>query len=142
MKTAGNILLDVTSSVMIDPIYDEEKIDRILLSDLSKPSTSRPVAIVKDNIQVFPTSINRIQVRYYKQPEGIDPTTGARTVSLPKFGFTTSNGKEAYNASTSVDFELPEHYTSELVFEIAKLVGVNLRDPNVYNYGNVESQKS
>ena len=142
MKTAGNILLDVTSSVMIDPIYDEEKIDRILLSDLSKPSTSRPVAIVKDNIQVFPTSINRIQVRYYKQPEGIDPATGARTVSLPKFGFTTSNGKEAYNASTSVDFELPEHYTSELVFEIAKLVGVNLRDPNVYNYGNVESQKS
>ena len=142
MKTAGNILLDVTSSVMIDPIYDEEKIDRILLSDLSKPSTSRPVAMVKDNIQVFPTSINRIQVRYYKQPEGIDPTTGARTVSLPKFGFTTSNGKEAYNASTSVDFELPEHYTSELVFEIAKLVGVNLRDPNVYNYGNVESQKS
>ena len=142
MKTAGDILLDVTSSVMIDPIYDEEKIDRILLSDLSKPSTSRPVAIVKDNIQVFPTSINRIQVRYYKQPEGIDPTTGARTVSLPKFGFTTSNGKEAYNASTSVDFELPEHYTSELVFEIAKLVGVNLRDPNVYNYGNVESQKS
>ena len=142
MKTAGDFLLDVTSSVMIDPIYDEEKIDRVLLSDLSKPSTSRPVAIVKDNIQVFPTSINRIQVRYYKQPEGIDPTTGARTVSLPKFGFTTSNGKEAYNASTSVDFELPEHYTSELVFEIAKLVGVNLRDPNVYNYGNVESQKS
>ena len=142
MKTAGDILLDVTSSVMIDPIYDEEKIDRILLSDLSKPSTSRPVAIVKDNIQVFPTSINRIQVRYYKQPEGIDPTTGARTVSLPKFGFTTSNGKEAFNASTSVDFELPEHYSSELVFEIAKLVGVNLRDPNVYNYGNVESQKS
>ncbi len=142
MKTAGDILLDVTTSVMIDPIYDEEKIDRILLSDLSKPSTSRPVAIVKDNIQVFPTNINRIQVRYYKQPEGIDPTTGARTVSLPKFGFTTSNGKEAYNASTSVDFELPEHYTSELVFEIAKLVGVNLRDPNVYNYGNVESQKS
>ena len=142
MKTAGDILLDVTSSVMIDPIYDEEKIDRILLSDLSKPSTSRPVAIVKDNIQVFPTSINRIQVRYYKQPEGIDPTTGARTVSLPTFGFTTSNGKESYNASTSVDFELPEHYTSELVFEIAKLVGVNLRDPNVYNYGNVESQKS
>lgn len=142
MKTAGDILLDVTSSVMIDPIYDEEKIDRILLSDLSKPTTDRPVAIIKDSITVYPTSVNRIQVRYYKQPEGIDPTTGARTVSLPKFGFTTSNGKEAYNASTSVDFELPEHYTSDLVFEIAKLAGVNLRDPNVYNYGNVEAQKS
>ena len=32
MKTFGSVLLDVTSSVMIDPIYDEEKIDRILQS--------------------------------------------------------------------------------------------------------------
>ena len=142
MKTFGSVLLDVTSSVTIDPIYDEEKIDRILLSSLSAPSTSHPVAIVKDSFEVFPTSINKIILRYYKQPEGLDPATGARTVSLPKFGFTTSNGKEAYSASTSVDFELPEHYSSDLVFEIAKLIGVNLRDPNVYNYGNVESQKS
>tara|TARA_R110000824_G_scaffold309838_9_gene497188 strand:+ start:220 stop:951 length:732 start_codon:yes stop_codon:yes gene_type:complete len=142
MKTFGSVLLDVTSSVMIDPIYDEEKIDRILLSTLSAPSTSRPVAIVKDSFEVFPTSINKIILRYYKQPEGLDPSTGARKVSLPKFGFTTSNGKEAYSASTSVDFELPEHYSSDLVFEIAKLIGVNLRDPNVYNYGDAESKKA
>ena len=141
MKTAGNILLDVTSSVMIDPVYDEEKIDRILLSDLSKPTTDRPVAIIKDDITVYPTSVNRIQLRYYKQPEGLDPTTGARTVSLPKFGFTTSNGKESYNASTSVDFELPEHYTSELVEEIAGLVGVHLRDKDVFTYSATQAQK-
>ena len=141
MKTFGDVLLDVTSSVMIDPIYDEEKLDRILLSDLSKPTSDRPVALIEDDITVFPTSVNRIQVRYYKQPEGISSTTGARTVSLPTFGFTVSNGKEAYNASTSVDFELPDHYTSELVFEIAKLIGINMRDANVYNYGNTESQK-
>ena len=99
------------------------------------------MALIEDDITVFPTSVKRIQVRYYKQPEGISSTTGARTVSLPTFGFTVSNGKEAYNASTSVDFELPDHYTSELVFEIAKLIGINMRDANVYNYGNTESQK-
>ena len=73
-------------------------------------------------------------MRYYKQPEGLSPTTGARTVALPMFGFTLSNGKEAYNAASSVDFELPEHYTSELVLEMGKLIGVNLRDRDVYAY--------
>jgi hypothetical protein len=141
MKTKGNILLDVTSSVMIDPIYDEEKLDRILLSTLSAPTSERPIALVRDNIEVFPTSISRIQVRYYKVPEGLDPSTGNRTVSLPKFGFTVSNGKEAYSASTSVDFELPEHYVSELVHEMAKLVGVNLRDANIFNYAENELKK-
>jgi len=141
VKTGGDILLGVNNSVMADVIYDEEKLDRILLSTLSAPTVSRPVVLMSDDFEVFPTSVSKIKVRYYKQPEGLDPTSNARTVSLPKFGFTTSNGKEAYNASTSVDFELPEHYTSELVFEIGKLVGVNLRDADVYNYSNAESQK-
>ena len=141
VKTGGDILLGVNNSVMADVIYDEEKLDRVLLSTLSAPTVSRPVVLMSDDFEVFPTSVSKIKVRYYKQPEGLDPTSNARTVSLPKFGFTLSNGKEAYNASTSVDFELPEHYTSELVFEMGKLVGVNLRDADVYNYSNAESQK-
>ena len=141
VKTGGDILLGVNNSIMADVIYDEEKLDRVLLSTLSAPTVSRPVVLMSDDFEVFPTSVSKIKVRYYKQPEGLDPTSNARTVSLPKFGFTTSNGKEAYNASTSVDFELPEHYTSELVFEIGKLVGVNLRDADVFNYSNGESQK-
>ena len=141
VKTGGDILLGVNNSVMADVIYDEEKLDRVLLSTLSAPTVSRPVVLMSDDFEVFPTSVSKIKVRYYKQPEGLDPTSNARTVSLPKFGFTLSNGKEAYNASTSVDFELPEHYTSELVFELGKLVGVNLRDADVYNYSNAESQK-
>ncbi len=141
VKTGGDILLGVNNSVMADVIYDEEKLDRVLLSTLSAPTVSRPVVLMSDDFEVFPTSISKIKVRYYKQPEGLDPTTNARTVSLPKFGFDTLNGKESYKPAESVDFELPEHYTSELVFEMGKLVGVNLRDADVYNYSNAESQK-
>ena len=141
VKTGGDILLGVNNSVMADVIYDEEKLDRVLLSTLSAPTVSRPVVLMSDDFEVFPTSVSKIKVRYYKQPEGLDPTSNARTVSLPKVGFTLSNGKEAYDGATSVDFELPEHYTSELVFELGKLVGVNLRDADVYNYSNAESQK-
>ena len=141
VKTGGDILLGVNNSVMADVIYDEEKLDRVLLSTLSAPTVSRPVVLMSDDFEVFPTSVSKIKVRYYKQPEGLDPTTNARTVSLPKFGFDTLNGKESYKPAESVDFELPEHYTSELVFEMGKLVGVNLRDADVYNYSNAESQK-
>jgi len=141
VKTGGDILLGVNNSVMADVIYDEEKLDRVLLSTLSAPTVSRPVVLMSDDFEVFPTSVSKIKVRYYKQPEGLDPTSNARTVSLPKFGFDTLNGKESYVPGDSVDFELPEHYTSELVFEMGKLVGVNLRDADVYNYSNAESQK-
>ncbi len=60
---------------------------------------------------------------------------------MPKFGFTVVNNKEVYNAATSIDFELPEHYTDRLVFEMAKMIGVNLRDNSVYTYANNETTK-
>jgi hypothetical protein len=45
-----------------------------------------------------------------------------------------------YSAANSVDFEFPEHYFAELVVEIAKLIGVNLRDQDVYTYAKQEEQ--
>ena len=90
---------------------------------------------------MFPTSIKKIKLRYYKYPEGINPSTGARTAATPKFGYTLSNGIESYSASNSVDFELPDHYEAELIVEIAKLIGVNLKDADVANYAISEQQR-
>jgi hypothetical protein len=59
----------------------------------------------------------------------------------PKFGYTVVAGKEVYSAANSVDFELPEHYFAEIVVEIAKLIGVNLRDQDVYAY-SVNEEKT
>jgi hypothetical protein len=39
-----------------------------------------------------------------------------------------------YDPSNSYDFELPDQYVPELVIEIAKMIGVNLRDSEVYAY--------
>jgi hypothetical protein len=79
-------------------------------------------------------------MRYYKQPEGLNVTTGARVAIQPKFGYTVVAGKEVYSAANSVDFELPEHYFSDLVVEIAKLIGINLRDQDVYTYSMNEEK--
>ena len=125
----------------LELIYDEEKLEYILRSTLSAPTTTYPIALVADDINVFPTSIASVIMRYYKIPQGLVPSTGARTTSSPRFGYTVVAGKEVYDVANSVDFELPEHYFAELVVEIAKLIGVNLRDTEVYAYANQETQQ-
>lgn len=141
LRTNGKFMFGQSNSTNIDIVYDEEKLYYILNSSLSVPTESRPIAVLGEDIEVFPTSIKKIKLRYYKYPEGINPSTGARTAATPKFGYTLSNGIESYSASNSVDFELPDHYEAELIVEIAKLIGVNLKDADVANYAISEQQR-
>ena len=96
--------------------YDEEKIERILISNISAPTEQFPVALVSNVIEVFPESIMNIKMRYYKTP------------SLPEFAYTVSSGNEVYSSANSNDFDLPDHYEDQLVIEIAELIGVSLRE--------------
>jgi len=141
MSTFGDWFLDQTTTEAIQIIYDEEKLDMILRSTLSAPTEDNPVALISSRIEVFPTSIRKIKLRYYKQPEGVDPITGDKTALLPKFGYNLSaSNQEVYDITDSVDFELPDHYVPELVIEIAKMMGINLKDQEVYAYGKGEEQ--
>jgi hypothetical protein len=133
LSTAGDFILDQSTKVPIEICYDEEKIERILISTLSSPTEEFPIALISENIYVFPTSVNAIEVRYYKYPEGRNPATGARTASPPQV-----NNIENTLATSIVNFELPEHYASDLVYEIAKMIGLNLRDQQITNYTNQE----
>ena len=130
ISTFGSILLDQSTKKPVEICYDEEKIDRILISDLSAPNEDFPVALISDSIHVFPTSINKIQIRYYKYPASRNATTGARDENLPSYSSTV--GTPIRN------FELPEHYTSDLVYEIGKMIGLNLRDKDIVNYTGQE----
>ena len=127
ITTAGSIILDQSTKKPIEICYDEEKIERILISNLSAPTEDFPIALISENIQVFPTSINLIEVRYYKYPESRN-SDGIRTAGPPLYS----------SSSVSRDFELPEHYTSDLIYEIARLVGINLRDNSILTYSSQE----
>ena len=124
-----------TTSTPIDIIYDEEKLEYLLQSDLSSPVASHPVAFLSDNVEVFPTSVKKIKMRYYKQPEGLLPADGSRTAAVPRFGYTVVSNKEIYSAANSIDFELPDHYIPRLIMELGRMVGINLRDEAVMAYG-------
>lgn len=139
--SSGSILLDRTTKINIPFEYDTFKLDYILSSRLSMPTESAPMATMLSDIEVYPGSIKKIILTYYKQPQGLVPSTGAKTTAMPKFGYTVVAGKELYSATNSVDFELPEHYFAEIVIEIAKLIGVNLRDSDVYQFASQEKQQ-
>ena len=127
ISTAGNILLDQSTTKPIEICYDEEKIERILISTISAPTEDFPVALISDDIHVFPTTINKIKVRYYRYPMGRTST-----------GETSDSAVTYTTGGTSIDFELPEHYTSDLIYEIARMIGVNLRDGAVVQYAGEE----
>lgn len=139
-RTNGAWILGQSTSVPIDILYDNHKLDKILTNDLSKPTETAPIMVLSDEIKVYPTSVKTIVISYYKKPQGKLATTGAKTIANPRFGYTVTAGKEIYSAASSIDFELPDHYVPMLVAEIAKMAGVNLSDADIYNYGNQEQQ--
>jgi hypothetical protein len=46
------------------------------------------------------------------------------------------------DTATTIDFELPDHYVADLVVEIAKMIGINMRQADVYSYAQGEQQKN
>lgn len=128
VTTAGSIMLNQSTKKPIELCYDEEKIERILVSNLSAPTAEFPVALVSEFLHVFPTTVNKIEIRYYKYPEST--VSGVRDPNPPTYSA----------AGTPRDFELPEHYTSDLVYEIGKMIGLNLRDTDIVNYTSQEMQ--
>jgi len=115
--------LGESTRTSIEMCYDEDKIERILLSDISRPTAEFPVALVSQDIEVFPEAINRIRLRYYKYPQGIT-AAGEPTAALPNVVVSANDTPTA----ASIDFELPDHYLNDLVIEMGQLIGFNLRD--------------
>ena len=125
ITTKGQLSLGRRRDKQVEIIYNADKLDRILRSTLSAPSNDFPVALVSNDIEVFPENIKKINIRYYREP--VDPS----------ISITDQGGLEVVSDST--DFELPENYTMDLIVEIAKMVGVNLKEPEIRNFIQIPS---
>lgn len=131
LSSSGDVLFGDSTRTPIDVVYDEEKIERILRSDLNKPTESDPVALVSNHIEVFPESIVKIYVRYYRQP-GARDNNGDFVDNLPSLSTALAD------QTTANHFDMPEHYEPELAVEISKMIGLHLRDADMYNYSSKE----
>ena len=132
----------VEDRVTCELVYDPEKMDRIVGSNLSAPTASFPVALISTkDIEVFPINdINSAQLTYYAKPSSFD-FNGAISLGSPFYDFevVSFDGNDLDLPTSSCrDFMLPPHYLTEIVMEMAKLLGVRLRDPSIQTFATQE----
>jgi hypothetical protein len=125
--------------VLCELVYNDDDINHILKSNLSRPSPFFPVALIGRDIEVFPqdnsgtNGLDLMTLSYYRQPRSLH-VVGQGTIqsgevdeqSDPFYAEASENIADPINCR---DFDLPEHYKSELVEIIASYIGIRLRDP-------------
>jgi hypothetical protein len=151
------------TNTSVELLYDSEKANRVLNSNLSTPTLQFPVALEMNEVfQVFPTDITGVVLRYYRQPQSraeaavtlatvVEGASFAQEYALgdlipnssPRFVANTVNDGTGFiipNLNSSRGFDLPPHYIHEVVMEICQLIGVRLRDSVLMQYGMMETQ--
>jgi len=130
----------------ICPKIELEDISIIQSSPLTKPSFNRPVYYVEnvdvgnegEHIKFLPIGGD------YTAAGLVLPTARAyytRTPNAVQWNGYNIGGAFAYNASNSVDFELHSSEQTNLVNNILKSVGISLKDPSLYQAGQLEETK-
>ena len=132
IRTQGS---DGTSNnrVACEMLYDAERINAILGSNLSTPTESFPIALVSKDIEIFPDTITEAYITYYKLPTSYNFGTSDVSSMMPQIQF--YEGGDTINPITSKDFQIPDEYLPEIVYEMCELIGVRLRDQNLIGFG-------
>lgn len=120
---------------------NQNNIHHILNSPLTAPSATYPVYVRNsganasqrnNRIQIYPTSISsgdNVVCNFIARP--------AQAV----WGFTVVNEKALYNSASTTDFELHQAEEKNLVIKILELVGIILKDPNLYQTAATEESQ-
>lgn len=130
------ISAELSDGTHVPILFDENKLSFVRNSTLLSHTTSKPYLLLSNSWQVFPSATTSVTLRYYKVPEGID-SNGDRTQTMPTYAYTTINSLDTYDSDNSVDFELPEYYLPYLLIEMARMVGLNLRDTDLQRYAAI-----
>lgn len=115
--------------------YDHSSLRDVLKSNLSAPTENYKIALISDYIYVYGDTPAEIWVSYYTPVASESIIEGTRTSGIsPSISMNIVNGFEILNPATSRNFILPEHYTSDLIYEIARMVGIRIREKDLIAY--------
>lgn len=108
----------------------------------SSPTASHPVAVRDYNsITLLPSSITAdVGITYYKIPQGTT-TAGAPSTTQPTWAYTTVASKSIYDATNSIDFELPKQLEYRLATQILQDVGIEIREAELFKMAQAEDVK-
>ena len=130
IRTVGDSLTDETRN-LCEIVYDVEKMNAILGSNLSTPTFDFPVALVTTDIELFPEEIDDVIMTYYALPTSYE--FGTTTISTLSPQIHLQNGVPVL--ASSRDFMIPDEYMPELVYEMCELLGIRVRDNNLVSFG-------
>ena len=100
-------------------------------SPLAKPTLKRAVYIdMPRGFRVYPTFTNNVHCHYIRKPKNIH------------WGYTVVGDHALYDATQSIDFELPPSEENNLVIKILALAGISIKDPSMYQIAATEDQKN
>jgi len=120
-------------------VYNSRDMARILRSNLSAPTKEFPVALISNNIELFPEMdevSDNVKLTYYRTPSSRTILAGALaansvdTFSSPNISILSNQVQTAgVDLRNSRNFDLPLDMFPELMEEITSMIGINLRDP-------------
>lgn len=153
---------EADNSPACDILRDPVKYKRMVNSRISAPSENFPVAFVGDFINIHPTTALRAVMLFYRQPRsryaapvfvpdggeengvatGFQYVAGDLDITSPPV-LRAYGGVEqtTFDPVNSRNFDLPEHYLYEIVVEMAHMIGVNVRDKVLIQYGLKEAKE-
>jgi hypothetical protein len=104
----------------VELLRDNEIAPR-LVSEVDKPSKYFPaMEELGETLKVYPADINQLLITYLKTPDS------------PEWAYTLTNGRPVFNAGASVNFTLSEDDFGDLVYEICMLMGIEFREPFLF----------
>lgn len=114
-----------------------------LLNSRAAPTSRYPAAEVNNgNVTIYPSSINSgVTISYYKNPMGIN-ANGDPVNQSPTWAYTNVGNKSVYNASNSIQLELPESTYNKIIVRLVGLYGINIREMDIVQYANNEEAKN
>lgn len=123
------------SRSMCEMLYNVERMNAILGSNLSTPTDAFPVAMISKDIEIFPDTITEAYITYYALPTSYEVGTSNASELKPQINF---NATGIIDLLASRDFMIPKEYEAELLAEMCKMLGVRLRDVNLQQFGTRE----
>lgn len=129
-------------------LFDRQKLEYLNSSTyLGGPSSANPVAYISDSeIVCLPTTTTSIYLNYLRLPGSIN-YSGSLSFNPPSLAFdpstttVASGGVVEYyvDEEASLNFDLPEQFLPDVVNEMAKMIGIQLEEVPMFQYGNNEN---
>ena len=119
--------------VACEMLYDVERINAILGSNLSTPTDDFPVALVSKDIELFPDTVSEATITYYSLPTSYEFGTKNVSAMMPQIQFLL--GQDIVDPTQCKDFMIPDEFLPEIIFEMCELIGIRLRDQNLMGFG-------